>query len=106
MSWRHGTCRLRETRAMLPEPPEAPRPAEVRVSDVDRNRMVDELRRHCADGRLTLDEFSERVGLVYSARTSTDLVAVTADLPAELVTTPVGESARRRPVTSVVGIMS
>ncbi len=33
------------------------------------------------DGRLTLDEFSERVGLALQARTRGDLVAVMADLP-------------------------
>jgi class 3 adenylate cyclase len=55
---------------------------EIRVSDAERNRAVDFLRHHCADGRLTLDEFSDRVGLVYASTTVGDLEAITADLPA------------------------
>ncbi len=33
-----------------------------RVSDADRDRTVTVLREHVVDGRLTLDEFSERMG--------------------------------------------
>jgi Domain of unknown function (DUF1707) len=54
----------------------------LRASDDDRRRVVDELELHTADGRLTLDEFSERVRLVYSAATHADLARVTHDLPA------------------------
>lgn len=54
----------------------------VRISDAERNRAVEFLRHHCGEGRLTLDEFSDRVGLVFEATTSTDLEAVTRDLPA------------------------
>jgi hypothetical protein len=56
---------------------------EMRASDDDRQQVIDLLQRHTAAGRLTLDEFSDRVGVVYSARTLGDLVAVTRDLPAE-----------------------
>jgi hypothetical protein len=38
---------------------------------------VSELERHTADGRLTLDEFSERVGRVYGAATHADLAEIT-----------------------------
>jgi hypothetical protein len=55
----------------------------VRASDEDRQRVIDSLQRHTAAGRLTLDEFSERVGAVVSARTLQDLAATTVDLPAE-----------------------
>jgi hypothetical protein len=34
---------------------------DVRVSDAERNQVVDDLRRFCADGYLTLDEFSDRI---------------------------------------------
>ena len=54
---------------------------EVRISDAERERYVDLLRHHCADGRLTLDEFSDRVGAVYEAKTSTDIERVLTDLP-------------------------
>ena len=43
---------------------------------------VTQLREHVVEGRLTLDEFSERVGLALEARTRGDLRAVMADLPA------------------------
>ncbi|MET8118910.1 DUF1707 domain-containing protein [Micromonospora sp. NPDC005189] len=55
---------------------------ELRASDDDRNRVVAELHRHTAAGRLTLDEFSDRVGAVWTARTLGDLAALTRDLPA------------------------
>lgn len=55
----------------------------MRASDADRQRVIDSLQRHTAAGRLTLDEFSERVGAVVAARTLQDLAATTVDLPAE-----------------------
>ncbi|MFG1841327.1 DUF1707 SHOCT-like domain-containing protein [Micromonospora sp. DT228] len=54
---------------------------ELRASDDDRNRVVAELHRHTAAGRLTLDEFSDRAGAVWTARTLGDLAALTRDLP-------------------------
>ena len=53
-----------------------------RVADADRDRTVTLLREHVVEGRLTLDEFSERVGQALQARTRGDLDAVMADLPA------------------------
>jgi class 3 adenylate cyclase len=52
-----------------------------RVADADRDRTVTLLREHVVEGRLTLDEFSERVGLALGAKTRADLDAVMADLP-------------------------
>ena len=46
---------------------------EVRISDHDRNEVVDPLRAFTGDGRLTLDEFEERVEIVLNARTRSDL---------------------------------
>ena len=40
------------------------------------------LQRHAAVGRLTLDEFSDRVRLAYAAGTHDALAPITADLPA------------------------
>jgi len=59
---------------------EAPEPL---LSDADREVVVERLRAACGDGRLTLEEFSDRVTDVYRARTATDLVPLTRDLPAE-----------------------
>ena len=55
----------------------------LRASDDDRQRVVAALERHTTAGRLSLDEFSERVSLVYAAATQSDLARLTADLPAE-----------------------
>ncbi|HYN95361.1 MAG TPA: DUF1707 domain-containing protein [Pilimelia sp.] len=56
---------------------------EHRASDDDRQRVIDALQRHTATGRLSLDEFSERVATAYTARTVADLAAVLRDLPVE-----------------------
>jgi class 3 adenylate cyclase len=87
------------------EPPGDP-PDDVRISDQERAQVVDRLRRHCSEGRITLDEFSDRAGQVYAARTRGELVEVLADLP-EPVPFPMTEAvAVRRHTTSwVVGIM-
>lgn len=52
-----------------------------RLSDGDRERVVEVLKTSCSEGRLTLDEFSERVGAAYQAVSLEDLVPVLADLP-------------------------
>jgi hypothetical protein len=53
-----------------------------RVSDAEREQKVLALRGHLLAGRLTLDEFSERVEIAYGARTGGELVKVGEDLPA------------------------
>ena len=55
---------------------------ELRVSDQDRDRTLELIGQHAAEGRLTLDEHEERASLVLRARTRADLAAVTRDLPA------------------------
>jgi hypothetical protein len=52
-----------------------------RVSDADRDRAIVALREHAADGRLTLEEFTDRVGAALAARTRGDLAALAVDLP-------------------------
>jgi hypothetical protein len=54
----------------------------VRASDADRERAIGLLREAFAEGRLTAEEHSARVGQAYSARTYAELAAVSADLPA------------------------
>jgi hypothetical protein len=58
------------------------RPA-LLVSDADRERGIALLRDAVVDGRLTLEEFSERVGAAQLARTEQYLDALIADLPAQ-----------------------
>jgi hypothetical protein len=55
----------------------------MRASDDDRKRVVAALERHTAAGRLSLDEYSERVTHVYRAATQQELAVVTRDLPTE-----------------------
>jgi class 3 adenylate cyclase len=88
----------------LPERASSRPPAE-RISDVERDRMVEVLRTYCGEGVLTLDEFSDRVGLVFEAKTRADLDRVTTDLPAPR-RTPIPETERRKVSGTVVGIMS
>jgi Domain of unknown function (DUF1707) len=56
----------------------------IRASDADREQVVEVLRDHYAEGRLTLDEFDERTSSAYAAKTRTDLRKLTNDLPVDL----------------------
>jgi hypothetical protein len=56
-------------------------PPELRISDADRERAVQRLQRAMSEGRLTIDEFDERVTGVLRARTGSDLEPYLADLP-------------------------
>jgi hypothetical protein len=67
--------------------PGAERRASLRASDADRERFVEALRQHHADGRLTTEELTERTGRAYTARTLGDLDALATDLP------PIGPAA-------------
>src|SRR6516162_692889 len=51
-----------------------------RASHADRDRVIDLLKAAFADGRLTRDEFDERLGQAFAARTYAELAALTADL--------------------------
>ena len=56
-------------------------PDTIRVSDADRNGVIELLEQHTADGRLTLEEFETRVDETLAARTGSDLRKVLRDLP-------------------------
>jgi hypothetical protein len=70
---------------------------EVRVSDADRHAVIDELQRHTGDGRLTLDEFEQRVDEVLQARTGAELDATMRDLPRAAPRPPRRSHRARRP---------
>ncbi len=53
----------------------------TRASDADRDRTVAALREHLAAGRLTFEEFDERMDKAYAAKTLGQLEEVMADLP-------------------------
>jgi hypothetical protein len=76
--------------------PDKPAPLEdTRASDADRDQAVARLRAHCAEGRLTLDEFSERTEVALSARTVGELRTVMKDLPADEPQVPAAAPPRR-----------
>ncbi len=54
----------------------------MRAASADRERAVDVLKAGFAEGRLTQDEYNERINQAYAARTYAELIAITADLPA------------------------
>lgn len=54
---------------------------DMRASDGDRDRTAAALREHVAEGRLTVDEFNERLEQVYTSRTYGELATLTSDLP-------------------------
>lgn len=54
----------------------------MRASDRDRQEVVDRLRGAVQDGRLQMDEFTDRMGRAYQALTYGDLAPLCADLPA------------------------
>jgi hypothetical protein len=85
-SYRHYRFEDRgdESRRSAGRPPNDPVSVagNLRVSDAERNRVVEVLTQHTAEGRLTLDEFDARVEETLSARTGIELRAVLRELPA------------------------
>ena len=59
-----------------------PNDPRIRASDADRDRTAEFLREHLAAGRLTQEEFSERLDKAYAAKTLGELDELLADLPA------------------------
>ncbi|MDN4171345.1 DUF1707 domain-containing protein [Nocardioides sp. SOB77] len=56
-------------------------PSRLRVSDADRHRTAEVLREAAGEGRLDLDELSERLEAAYAAKVYADLVPLVSDLP-------------------------
>lgn len=54
----------------------------LRAATADRERTVDVLKAGFAEGRLTQDEYNDRMAQAYEARTYGELAGLTADLPA------------------------
>jgi hypothetical protein len=55
--------------------------SKLRVADVEREQLIEELHEHSVAGRLTSEELEERIGGAYNASTRADLDALRADLP-------------------------
>jgi uncharacterized membrane protein len=54
----------------------------MRAASTDRERTVDVLKAGFAEGRLTQEEYNDRMGRAYAARTYGELAALITDLPA------------------------
>jgi hypothetical protein len=54
----------------------------MRASDRDRQQVVEQLRSALEDGRLTMEEYVDRMEVAYQAATYGDLAPLCADLPA------------------------
>ena len=65
---------------------------DLRIGDADREAVAAALREHYAQGRLTLEEFNQRIDAAYAATMRSQLSALTRDLP------PVVAPAPRAPV--------
>lgn len=74
----------------------------ILASDAEREATVDRLRRAVVDGRLTLEEFSDRVGLAQVARTDQDLAVLGSDLPAAPTAVALSDVARHRAFCSQI----
>jgi hypothetical protein len=57
--------------------------AGIRASDAERDATVERLSAATGDGRLTLEEFSQRMELATAARTRAELDRLVTDLPAD-----------------------
>jgi hypothetical protein len=53
----------------------------IRIGDTERNATAESLREHYAAGRLTMEEFQERLDAAFAAKTDLDLGKITDDLP-------------------------
>jgi len=62
----------------------------MRVSDAERQRAIDELRRHCGAGRIDMDEYSVRLERALTATTLAELDELLADLPIVRIADPAG----------------
>ncbi len=70
------------------------------IGDPEREHAADVLQRACGEGRLTLEEFSVRVGAVWAADSAAELAKATSGLA---VAPPVGTSQVVEKVTCVFG---
>ena len=67
----------------------------IRASDAERERTAEALKRHALDGRLTSDEYAERLDAAYAARTRAQLDRLLDDLPPMRRPAPAGATPPR-----------
>jgi hypothetical protein len=73
----------------------------TRASDSDRDRVAEVLNAAYSEGRLSKDEYDERLEQAFSARTYADLDQIVADLPAAQPAAPTTELS---PVARINGL--
>lgn len=78
-----------------PDPMAAAGRDHIRASQADREHVIDTLKAAFVQGRLTKDEFDQRVGQTFDSTTYAELAALSADLPA-WPTRPLSQPARAR----------
>lgn len=66
--------------SIQPSDPPVPGDLQIRCADADREMVASVLNAAYSEGRITLDEHSERLEKVWRSRTFADLVPLTADL--------------------------
>ena len=74
----------------------------MRVSDADREQAAVALREHLLAGRLTLEEFTERVEAALQARFGAELTRIQDDLPAVFTATA---GSRRKPARFTTALL-
>jgi len=102
MCWNHMVDGSWPRATRRREPLRAPA-SDVRVSDAERDAVVQQLSRHTGDGRLTIDEFEERVEQVYASKTRRELDETLRGLPRPAVRIPrrVDIADRMRPLAGI-----
>ena len=89
---RGGAILGRVSESPDPQEPERQRAPLPRIGDAERDRAVDALQVHMAEGRLDREEFDERLDRALGARTAADLQPLFADLPEPRPETGLGAS--------------
>jgi DUF1707 SHOCT-like domain/Cell wall-active antibiotics response LiaF, C-terminal len=78
---------------------------DLRASDVEREQAVARLRDAAAEGRLTLEEFSDRIDHAYGASTRGELEVLVRDLPEPSAASAAVPAPRRTPRRWIVSVM-
>jgi hypothetical protein len=74
---------------------------QLRASDAERDAVAEHLRAAAGEGRLTLDELTDRLEAAFGASTRAELEPLTADLPAAPAPAPSGTG--RRWIVAIMG---
>ncbi len=72
-----------------------PQHPQLRASDAERERTVDQLRHAAGEGRLTVEELDERLDAAYAARTRGDLERLVTDVAVPVTTGDSGLTVKR-----------